>query len=132
GDKLTMIDRVNATVLFVQNLEKMMVFYRDTLGLEVVFSDEVSFAFRMVEQDFALVTVSEGAKMLSNEVFASRQASNSHVMLCVDIDNIDDVYQVLKSKGVTFIKPPVDQHWGYRTAYFADPEGNIWEFRQSI
>jgi uncharacterized glyoxalase superfamily protein PhnB len=38
----------------------------------------------------------------------------------------------MKDRGVAFTKPPVDQEWGYRTVYFADPEGNIWEFRQTI
>jgi catechol-2,3-dioxygenase len=30
-----MIRRVNAVVLFVENLDRAMTFYRDTLGLEV-------------------------------------------------------------------------------------------------
>lgn len=127
-----MISKVNATVLFVQDLDRSMAFYRDTLGLEIVFSDAVSFAFRMDGQDFALVQLSAGVAMLNEEVLAVEQGAGHRVMLCADVADVDAAYKTLTAKGVTFIKPPIDQAWGWRTAYFADPEGNIWEFRQSI
>ncbi len=55
-----MIRNVNAVVLFVEDLDRAMQFYRDKLGLDVVFSDEVSFAFHLEGQDFALVRLSTG------------------------------------------------------------------------
>lgn len=127
-----MIRKVNATVLFVENLDRMMRFYRDTLGLEVVFSDDVSFAFNMDGQDFALVALSAGVEMLNEDVLAVGHGAGHRVMLCADVADVDAVYSTLTAKGIAFIKPPVDQHWGWRTAYLADPEGNIWEFRQAI
>ena len=125
-----MIRKVNANVLFVEDLDRAMKFYRDTLGLEVVFSDDVSHGFRMEGQDFALVKVSTGVEMLNEEVLGVQRGHR--VMLCADFEDVDAAYQKLTAKGVAFIRPPMDQHWGWRTAYFADPEGNIWEFRQAI
>ena len=127
-----MIRKVNAVVLFVQDMERMVTFYRDTLGLEVVFSDDVSFAFHLEGQDFALVERSTGMNMLNEAVLAVHQDSSHQVMLCADVEDVDAVYNTLTTKGVAFIKAPIDQHWGWRTAYFADPEGNIWELRQAI
>jgi len=49
------------------------------------------------------------------------------VLLCAGVDDVDAEYAALTAKGLKFIKPPVDQPWGRRTAYFADPEGNLWE-----
>lgn len=37
------------------------------------------------------------------------------------------MYEDLISKGATSIKGPSDMPWGHRTAFFADPEGNIHE-----
>ena len=125
-----MIRKVNAVVLFVQDLDRAMRFYRDTVGIEVVFSDDVSFAFNMEGQDFAIVKMSAGVDMLNEEVLAAQ--AGHRVMLCADVEDVDAVYTALMAKGVAFIKPPIDQHWGWRTAYFADPEGNIWELRQAI
>lgn len=126
-----MFRKVNANVLFVEDLPGMMTFYRDTLGLDVVFSDDVSYAFSMEGQDFALVTVAAGIAMLNAEVLG-QAGMGRRVMLCADVENVDAVYAALTAKGVRFIKPPIDQAWGWRTAYLADPEGNVWEFRQAI
>lgn len=127
-----MIGRISATVLFVENLERSMEFYRDILGLEVVASDDVSFAFRMDGQDFALVQIAAGVDMLNKGVLGSPERANRRVMMCADVDDVDAVFTDLITRGVLFIKPPIDQHWGWRTAYFADPEGNIWELREAI
>ncbi|MBZ0308214.1 MAG: VOC family protein, partial [Anaerolineae bacterium] len=45
---------------------------------------------------------------------------------------VDTTYQTLTAKGITFIHAPKDQPWGIRAAYFADPEGNLWEIRQQL
>jgi lactoylglutathione lyase len=127
-----MIRKVNATVIFVQDLDRCMMFYRDMLDLEVVFSDSDSFAFRMEGQDFALVKLAAGVEMLNEEVLSLHKETGHRVMLCADVEDIDAVYKRLRAKGLIFVKPPIDQPWGWRTAYFADPEGNIWEFRQPI
>lgn len=127
-----MLRKVNANVLFVEDLERAMKFYRDMLGLAVVFSDDVSYAFQMEGQDFALVKVSAGVEMLNAEVLGTQQAVGRRIMLCADVESVDAVYNALTAKGIAFIKSPKDQDWGWRTAYLADPEGNIWEFRQAI
>lgn len=124
-----MIRKINAAVLFVQDLERSMLFYRDKLGLEVVFADADSFAFRMEGQDFALVKIAAAAEMLNEEVVSLPPGAGQRVMLCTDVEDVDAVYQTFTGKGVAFIKPPIDQPWGFRTAYFADPEGHLWEIR---
>jgi catechol 2,3-dioxygenase-like lactoylglutathione lyase family enzyme len=43
----------------------------------------------------------------------------------LQVDNVDDEYVELKSKGVRFLTEPQDQSWGARTAKFVDPDGNM-------
>jgi catechol 2,3-dioxygenase-like lactoylglutathione lyase family enzyme len=40
------------------------------------------------------------------------------------VDDVDETYRDLKTKGVKFTTEPKDQHWGARTATFMDPDGN--------
>lgn len=127
-----MLRRVNANVLFVHDLEGCLKFYRDVLRLEVVFSDDVSHAFKMEGQDFLLLKVEAAVEMLNEAVVGLQPPASHRVMLCVDVDDVDAVYEKFKAWGLTFLKPPVDQPWGWRTAYFTDPEGIIWELRQAI
>src|SRR5947209_613911 len=54
------------------------------------------------------------------------------VLLAAGVEDVDAAYQTLSAKGVRFLRPPTDQPWGLRTAYFADPEGNLWEINQPV
>ncbi len=129
-----MFSRISAVVLFVRDLETCSAFYRDKIGLEVVFRDAESTAFKLDGQDFALVAINNAAGMVKVDIaeFMSADGKAHPVMLCADTDNADAVYEALRANGVAFTQPPVDQHWGYRAAYFRDPEGNFWEIRQPI
>jgi lactoylglutathione lyase len=119
-----MIRRIDATVLFVRDLDACMKFYRDIIGFEMTFSDDVSFAFRTTDQDFVVLKDSAAAEMVGADAVGK---ATGRVLLCAGVENVDNVYTALTAKGVAFIKPPKDQAWGRRTAYFADPEGNLWE-----
>jgi lactoylglutathione lyase len=127
-----MIGKVDAIVLFVDDLDKCMRFYRDTLGFKVTFNDDVSFAFRVEDQDFVLLKVSAAVDMLGEAALSPRPAAGHRVLHCVGVKNVDAVYEALTAKGLAFIKPPISQPWGRRTAHFADPEGNLWELWHSL
>jgi catechol 2,3-dioxygenase-like lactoylglutathione lyase family enzyme len=119
-----MLPNINAVVLIVGDLDKCVAFYRDAVGLDVTFSDDVSYAFRLGQQDFVLLSVSAAGEMVGAEAVGK---ATGRVLLCAGVENVDNVYKSLSSKGVAFLKPPDDKPWGRRTAYFADPEGNLWE-----
>jgi catechol 2,3-dioxygenase-like lactoylglutathione lyase family enzyme len=125
-----MFKKLGAVVLFVQDFEKSLVFYRDTLGLEVVDLGEQFAAFRMEGHNFALNGLPEAAKMVNLPVdaFEPQSGKADRAMLCAEVPNVDEAYEALKAKGVEFSQPPEDKYWGLRCAYFSDPEGNIWEF----
>ena len=126
-----LIKNVNAVVLFVQDLGKCVAFYRDQVGMEVVFKDDVSTAFKMDKQDFLLLEFAAAAEMVG-EAMIGQQGAGHEVLLCADVDDVDAAYKTLTDKGVAFLKPPKDQPWGIRSAYFADPEGHLWELRRQL
>jgi len=50
------------------------------------------------------------------------------IALSVDFDEEVDLHlEVARAAGATVLKEPDLAPWGARSAYFADPEGNIWE-----
>jgi lactoylglutathione lyase len=129
-----MFRHISAAVLFVQDFEKSLMFYRDTLGLPIAVLESKFAAFQMDNQDFAINHITEAAKMvnLPLEAFEAQSGKADRVMLCADVENVDAEYERLKAKGVEFTKAPVDQPWGIRAAYFRDPEGNIWEIKHPL
>ena len=127
-----MFRRIIATVLFVRDLAKCVAFYRDTVGLQVQDSNADSVGFSLGDQYFLLLEVSAAAHLISEEALDLKIEGGPRMLLAASVENVDAAYQELKNKGVTFLRPPADQSWGLRTAYFADPEGNTWEINQSI
>ncbi len=127
-----MFHRVMATGLFVRDLARCLTFYRDTLGLEVQESTPDSVSFQMENVYFFLLEVSAAAHMISEEALELKIEGGPRVLLAAGVEDVDAAYEALKAKGVTFLRPPTNQPWGLRTAYFADPEGNLWEINQSL
>jgi lactoylglutathione lyase len=127
-----MFHSIAATVLFVKDVAKCKTFYRDTLGLEVTESDSEHVAVHMENVYFLLLEVSAAAHMISEEELELKIEGGPRGLLAAGVENVDAAYESLKARGVTFLRPPTDQPWGLRTAYFADPEGNIWEINQPI
>jgi len=62
-----MISKINATVLFVDDLDTCAAFYRDTLGFKVGFSDDASVAFGTKDQDFLLLKIGNAVEMVGEE-----------------------------------------------------------------
>jgi|SRR5579863_1636868 len=128
-----MIHKIEAIVLFVEDLAGCTVFYRDTFKLQHQGSDANSASF-LLEEGLYLILLSPGgaADLLGTQVNGLRIEGGPRGLLAAGVADVDAAYEELKAKGVTFVRPPTDQVWGMRTAHFADPEGNLWEINHSI
>ena len=122
-----MINRINATVLFVKNFDACVKFYRDILGMKVKNTDEGFISFDLEGQELALMDLSTASQMISEEAVQQKREGVHRSLLATFVEDTDKVYESLKVKGVEFVKPPTTQPWGQRTAYFKDPDDNIWE-----
>ena len=128
-----MIHKIEAIVLFVQDLDRCTAFYRDTFKLQYRGSDAHSANF-LLEDGLYLILLSPSgaADLLSMGVNELSIKGGPRGLLAAGVADVDAAYAELKAQGVTFVRPPTDQRWGLRTAHFADPEGNLWEINQSI
>jgi lactoylglutathione lyase len=128
-----MIHKIEAVVLFVQDLDKCTAFYRDTFKLQYQGSDADSSNFQLEKGLYLiLLSPSGAADLLNTEATELKMTGRPRGLLAAGVADVDAAYEELKAKGVTFLKPPTDQPWGLRTAYFADPEGNLWEINSPV
>ncbi len=129
-----MFHKLMAVELIVRDLASCTAFYRDTLGLQVRESESTSnsVSFQMDNVYFFLLEAAGAAQMASAEPLDLSLGGSPRVLLAAGVEDVDAAYQSLSAKGVRFLRPPTDQPWGLRTAYFADPEGNLWEINHSI
>ncbi|HZT34886.1 MAG TPA: VOC family protein [Nitrososphaera sp.] len=128
-----MIHKIEAIVLFVQDLDGCTAFYRDTFKLHYQGSDADSASFLLQDGLYLILLSPKGAAdLLGTQINELKIGGGLRGLLAAGVADVDVVYEELKAKGVTFVRPPTDQPWGLRTAHFADPEGNLWEINQSI
>lgn len=130
-----MIDHLNAYVLVVQDFEKCLAFYRDTLVFRLEHKEE-GFAYLTFgskgSAGLALSSIDGAARLISESRIRPKEKTVHRNYFAVFLQDVDREYEELKAKGVHFIKPPTTFPWGQRIAYFEDPEGNLWEISHFI
>jgi catechol 2,3-dioxygenase-like lactoylglutathione lyase family enzyme len=142
-----MIRGVHHSSISTPNLERLLAFYRDLVGIEVLFV--TTFDGPEIEAITALPGAKGKVAMLCAanvhiELFeyASPDAAphvpnrpvNNHGLthLCFDVVDLPAEYERLKAAGVEFHCPPTHLGRGVRTTYARDPDGNVVEFQEIL
>ncbi|MEV6302785.1 VOC family protein [Actinoplanes sp. NPDC051861] len=113
-----------STIVYVEDMEAALAFYRDLLGFGVTFRfpDEGPPAFVALEQGISLALVVDGQIGAHGQPMRLRESRQFE--LCVYTDDVDKAVGELRAHGVTVLAEPADQPWGERMAYVTDPQGN--------
>jgi lactoylglutathione lyase len=96
-----------------------IVAYRDTLGLPLLAADE---AFGYARVDGGSVAIGLGAGEPNPDLGVH---VGIHTGISFSVPDVDDAYEALTAKGVTFSMPPTRQGWGAYRAMFLDPDRNV-------
>jgi len=103
----------------VSDLKKAARFYQEIVGLEkkYEFSSYVGFDCGGVE----IGLMPDPKRKTQRDVSATVEFL---------VNNIEEVYEKLKAKGVEFSKELHEETWGGKQATFKDPDGNVLEITQ--
>ena len=144
-----MILGFNHSGFVVQDIDLMVAFYRDTLGLTVMNEiDSVAppegdhTGIPGAHRTLVFVGKPEGDHALELVHFLDPPSPDGHLdrlqlgaaHICFDVTDLEALHQELSSKGVRFVTEPImtDTPEGLRRGicYAQDPEGNYVEFIQ--
>jgi catechol 2,3-dioxygenase-like lactoylglutathione lyase family enzyme len=125
------LNRVDAITLFVEDLERARQFYRDVLGLQLMFEDDDSAVFELENTIVNLLDVRAARELVEPGTVASPEAG-SRFQLTIPVDDADAACEQLVARGVKLLNGPIDRPWGVRTAAFADPAGHLWELAEEL
>jgi catechol 2,3-dioxygenase-like lactoylglutathione lyase family enzyme len=119
--------------LLVKDYKKCFKFYTEKLGLEPVFGDENGpYAnFKVAEgiEGFAIFVSDFMAPAVGNAEKTQPYGYREKSMVSFEVENVDETYQTLLGKGVSFINQPTDMpDWFMRIVHLRDPEENLIEF----
>ena len=142
-----MIRGLHHVAIATNDVERMLAFYRDLLGLEVGVDYTWPDGTGGADQITALPHSSARHIMLRNgnayfEIFqyfspqpaqgdpARRVCDPGITHLCFDVVDLDGEYERLSNAGMTFHCPPQDVAPSVRTTYGRDPDGNVVELQE--
>ena len=116
-----MVQGVIGVTIWTEDVERLVGFYRDTLGLDLRGYHEgwANFAWGEMRLNLGL---HNGVKGQAGDPY--------RIMISFGVSDIDAEYARLRSAGVEFIRLPELEHWGGRVATFRDPDGNILQLLQ--
>ncbi|GBC73080.1 hypothetical protein HRbin04_00476 [archaeon HR04] len=115
-----MFRRLDAVILFTSNLERAVEFYRDDLGLPLqnATNDTVEFFSSGTKIIIKSVDGKAGAEQVKGK------AARPGILLGFTIQNIDELCELLKKKGVRFLKEPREEAFG-KHAIILDPDEHM-------
>ena len=122
--------RLDGFGLFVNDMGKMIRFYRDVLGFEIKESEDTSNVYLIKDDTLFLLYGRNDFEKMTSRKYEYVKGLNGHFEIALYVDTfeeVDKVYNDVVSKGAVSVLPPEDEPWGQRTCYISDPEGNLIE-----
>ena len=119
--------RLNVVTLGVRDLEREKAFY-EALGWQTRSTGDDFAAFPLGGAVLALYSLDALAGEARRAAPSAEGFRGFTCSINVDAeDDVDAVMAAVQSAGGRVLAEPVTRDWGGRSAYFADPEGNVWE-----
>jgi catechol 2,3-dioxygenase-like lactoylglutathione lyase family enzyme len=115
------IEKISAVTLRVRNVKASVQFYRDVLGLELLYGGEQAglSSLRMKGEESAILNLEDG-----NSVTGWGR-------LIFHVADVDEVWRYLKELGYQ-PEVPRDASWGERYFHMRDPDGHELSFARPL
>jgi lactoylglutathione lyase len=123
------MDQVGYVILFVGDLERSVVFYRDVLGVPFKLRGDGYVEFATRGARFGLYDRNRLEELTGQGAEAPGRPGGEVVFL---VEDVDAEAERLQAAGVSILRGPVDRAWGHRTLHLADPDGFVVELAEEI
>ena len=111
-------------ILYVRDVARSEAFYRDAFGFEARYrfpdSGPARFVYLFLEPSGIGLAAADGENVHGNPIVPGAGSFE----LCLYVDDMTAARTRLRELGARELREPVDEVWGERRAYFADPDGN--------
>ena len=122
--------RLDGYGLFVKDMATMIRFYRDVLGFEIKEEENTDNVYLVKDGTLFLLYGRKDFETLTGKRYEYLKGINAHSEMALYVDSfsqVDEEYKKAIDNGATSLLEPTTEHWGQRTCFIADPEGNIIE-----
>ena len=122
--------RLDGFGLLVNDMGKMIRFYRDVLGFEIKEAEDTSNVYLVKDGTLFLLYGRKDFEIMTGHRYEYVKGLNGHSEIALYVDTFEEVDQAYKNAVAAGAEPvlePTTEPWGQRTCYIADPEGNLIE-----
>lgn len=122
--------KLDGVGLFVDDMGKMIRFYRDVLGFEIKESEDAVNVYLIKDGTLFMLYERKNFERMTNRKYEYVKGFNGHFEIALYVDTFEEVdrrYKEVIEKGAVSVLEPTTESWGQRTCYISDPEGNLIE-----
>ena len=122
--------RLDGFGLLVDDMGKMIRFYRDVLGFEIREPEDTSNVYLVKDGTLFLLYGRKDFEDLTHHGYDYVKGLNGHSEIALYVDTFEEVDAAFRNavaNGAEPVLEPELEPWGQRTCYIADPEGNLIE-----
>ena len=122
--------RLDGIGIMVEDMAKMVRFYRDALGFEIKEGENATNVYLIKDGTVFMLYPRRSFEKMTSKNYSYVKGLNGHFELALYVDSFDEVDEQFKRTvelGATAVMEPTTEPWGQRTCYISDPEGNLIE-----
>ena len=122
--------RLDGFGILVQDMPRMIRFYRDVLGFEIKEDEDTSNVYLVKDGTLFLLYGRKDFEKLTGRRYEYIKGLNGHFEIALYVDTfeqVDEAFNKAIENGATEVLKPELEPWGQRTCYIGDPEGNLIE-----
>ena len=122
--------RLDGFGLFVDDMPRMVRFYRDVLGFEIAEEENAENVYLIKDGTLFMLYERKNFEKMTSRNYEYLKGLNGHFEIALYVDSFEEVdkeYARIIEQGGQPVLEPTTEPWGQRTCYIADPEGNLVE-----
>ncbi len=122
--------RLDGFGLLVNDMARMIRFYRDVLGFEIREKEDTENVYLVKDGTLFLLYGRKDFEKMTNHQYEYVKGLNGHSEIALYVDTfkeVDEAFARAVANGAEPVLGPTTEPWGQRTCYIADPEGNLIE-----
>lgn len=118
--------RLDGFGLLVEDMGRMIRFYRDVLGFDIREAEDTSNVYLVKDGTLFLLYGRKDFEKMTRRRYEYVRGLNGHAEIALYVntfEEVDEAFRNAVAEGAAPVSEPETEPWGQRTCCIADPEG---------